>query len=147
LTKKHYESFIILDGNYEDNVIEETISKYEVFLKKNEAEIKNIDRIGRRRMAYAIKNKQNGYYVCFEFIAPPQLIAKLERTYRLDENIIRYLSMSMSLKTLKEKEDFLKKKALSIETAVSAEAVANLPVEDVKKEIPVEEIVPLKEKE
>ena len=53
--KKNYESYIIFDGNLEDSNIEEFISKYENLLKKNEVDIKNIDRIGRRRLAYAIK--------------------------------------------------------------------------------------------
>lgn len=140
MTKNHYETYIIVDGNYEDNVIEDIISKYENFLKKNDAEIKNIDRIGRRRMAYAIKKKQNGFYVCFEYTAAPDKITKLERTLRLDENILRYLTIKMSMKTLKEKEEFLKKKALSSETA---EAEIVVPVENIEEEVIGEEDAPL----
>lgn len=117
MIKKHYETYIIVDGNYEDNVIEEIIKKYEAFFKKNDVEIKNIDRIGRRRMAYQIKKKQNGFYVCFEIIASATVIAKLERTYKLDENIIRYLTIIMDKKTLKEKDDYLKKKTMMAEAA------------------------------
>lgn len=117
MIKKHYETYIIVDGNYEDNVIEEIIKKYEAFFLKNEVEIKNLDRIGRRRMAYQIKKKQNGYYICFEIIASATVIAKLERAYKLDENIIRYLTIIMDKKTLKEKDDYLKKKTMMAEVA------------------------------
>jgi small subunit ribosomal protein S6 len=117
LIKNHYESYIIVDGNYEDNVIEEIIKKYEAFFKKNEVEIKNVDKIGRRRMAYQIKKKQNGFYICFEIISGAAVIAKLERTYKLDDNIIRYLTIIMDKKTLKEKDDYLKKKTMMAETA------------------------------
>ena len=128
MIKNHYETYIIVDGNYEDTVIEEIIKKYEAFFKKNEVEIKNIDRIGRRRMAYQIQKKQNGFYVCFEIIADATVIAKLERTYKLDENILRYLTIIMDKKTLKEKEDYLKKKSIMAEAAAqevkaAAEAV------------------------
>lgn len=132
MIKKHYESYIIVDGNYEDNVIEEIIKKYEAFFKKNEVEIKNVDRIGRRRMAYQIKKKQNGFYVCFEIIASATVIAKLERTYKLDENIIRYLTIIMDKKTLKEKDDYLKKKSMLAEAAAreqKAAAEAEVPAE------------------
>jgi small subunit ribosomal protein S6 len=132
LIKKHYESYIIVDGNYEDNVIEEIIKKYEAFFKKNEVEIKNVDKIGRRRMAYQIKKKQNGFYVCFEIIASATVIAKLERTYKLDENIIRYLTIIMDKKTLKEKDDYLKKKSMLAEAAAreqKAAAEAEVPAE------------------
>lgn len=135
MIKKHYESYIIVDGNYEDNVIEEIIKKYEAFFKKNEVEIKNVDKIGRRRMAYAIRKKQNGFYICFEVIASPQVIAKLERTYKLDENILRYLSVIMDKKTIKEKEDYLKKKSIMAAEAAEREAknVENAEVAEEKK--------------
>ena len=133
MIKKHYESYIIVDGNYEDNVIEEIIKKYDAFFRKNEVEIKNVDRIGRRRMAYQIKKKQNGFYICFELIAKPEVIAKLERTYKLDDNIIRYLTIEMDKKTLKEKDDYLKKKTMLAEAAIERESK---PVEN--SEIPAE---------
>jgi small subunit ribosomal protein S6 len=139
LIKKHYESYIIVDGNYDDNVIEEIVKKYDAFFKKNNVDIKNIDRIGRRRMAYAIKKKQNGYYICFELIAGPEVVAKLERMYKLDENIIRYLSVIMDKKTMKEKDDYLKKKSRIAAEAAEKDAK---PVENV--EIPVEEKKELK---
>ncbi|MBI5403734.1 MAG: 30S ribosomal protein S6 [Ignavibacteriae bacterium] len=129
MIKNHYESYIIVDGNYEDNVIEEIIKKYEAFFKKNEVEIKNTDRIGRRRMAYQIKKKQNGFYVCFEIIASTSMIAKLERTYKLDENIIRSLTIIMDKKTQKEKDDYLKKKTMMAEAAArEAKAAAEAEV-------------------
>ena len=140
MVKKHYESYIILDGNYEDNVIEEIIKKYETFFKKNDVEIKNTDRIGRRRMAYQIKKKQNGFYVCFELVAKPDVIAKLERNYKLDENILRYLTIIMDKKTLKEKDDYLKKKTMMaqvIEEKKKADEDLEIP-EDVIAELKAE---------
>lgn len=115
MTKRHYESYIILDGNFEDSAIEEIIKKYENLLTKNKVEIKNIDKIGRRRLAYQIKRKQNGFYICFEYIAEPDFTIKLERAYKLDENILRYLTIIMSKNELKSKENYLKKKAMILQ--------------------------------
>jgi len=112
LGKKYYESYIIIDGNLDDNAVDEIIKKYENLFKKNEIEINNIDKIGRRRLAYPIKKRVNGYYVCFEINSPSNLLSKLERTYILDENILRYLTIYMSSKTIREKEDHLKNKAI-----------------------------------
>lgn len=112
MSKRYYESYIIIDGNLEDSAIEEEIKKYESFFGKNEIEINNLDRIGRKRLAYQIKKKQNGFYVCFQITAPPQIITKLERTYKLDENILRYLTIYMPPKTIREKEDHLKNRAI-----------------------------------
>ena len=114
MVNKNYETYIIVDGNLEDNIIEDIIIKYESLLKKNGVEIKNIEKIGRKRLAYPINKKQNGFYICFEIISNPDYISKLERVYKLDENVLRYLTVYMSKKTIKEKEEYLKKKALMI---------------------------------
>ncbi|TRZ64978.1 30S ribosomal protein S6 [bacterium] len=141
VAKKHYESYIIVDGNFEDTVIDEIINKYDAFLKKNESTIVNIEKIGRRRMAYAIKKKQNGYYICFHFEADTQVMSKLERVYRLDENILRHLTVHMSKKELKEKDDYLKKKALAIETAINEQKAAEPAVENkVAEEIKIDKV-------
>ena len=67
-------------------------------------------------------DEQNGFYICFEIIADPTVVAKLERTYKLDENIVRYLSVIMDKKTLKEKDDYLKKKSIMAAEAAEKEA-------------------------
>jgi small subunit ribosomal protein S6 len=135
--KKNYESYIILDGNLEDNPVDELIGKYENLLKKNDVEIKNIDRIGRRRLAYAIKKKLNGYYICFEIKANPDFIAKLEKSYKLDENVLRYLNVYMDKRTMKEKDEYLKKKAAFAERA--EEERKEVPKPEVKDDIAVNE--------
>ena len=112
MSKKLYESYIIIDGNLEENAIEEEIKKNEALLVKNDIEIINIDKIGRKRLAYPIKKRQNGYYVCFEILAPANVITKLERSYILDENILRYLTIYISSITKREKVEHFKNKAI-----------------------------------
>ncbi|MEO8665054.1 MAG: 30S ribosomal protein S6 [Ignavibacteria bacterium] len=112
MLKKLYESYIIIDGNLEDNAIEEEIRKFENLLLKNEVEIVSIDKIGRKRLAYPIKKRLNGFYVCFEILASTNILSKIERSYILDENILRYLTIFVSSKTKKEKEEHFKHKAL-----------------------------------
>ena len=110
MSKKLYESYIIIDGNLEENAIEEEIKKNEALLVKNDIEIINIDKIGRKRLAYPIKKRQNGYYVCFEILAPANVITKLERSYILDENILRYLTIYISSITKRKRKSILRTK-------------------------------------
>jgi len=112
LSKKHYESYIIIDGNLEEAAIEEEITKNENLLKKHEVEIMNIDRIGRKKLAYQIKKRSNGYYVCFEISAPADSLKKIERAYVLDENILRHLTILITPITKREKEEHFKNKAI-----------------------------------
>lgn len=88
-----YESVIILNATLEDLQIDAEVEKIKDFIQKNTGEIRAIEKWGRRRLAYAIKKKNNGFYVLYEFKAPGDLISKLERQYHLNENIIRFLTI------------------------------------------------------
>jgi len=134
LAKRHYESYIILDGNFEDSTIEEIIKKYENLLNKNKVEIVNIDKIGRRRMAYQINRKQNGFYICYEFIAETDVIAKIERAYKLDENILRYLTVTLSKKELEERSRHFKKKEAMLKAIEASEKETVKESETAQKE-------------
>jgi len=112
--KRNYEIYIIVDGNFEDPTVEEIISKYEKLMVKNGTEIINIDRMGRKRLAYPIKKKVNGYYICYEVLAPADVVGKLEKTFRIDENILRNLAIVMSKKDLKDKQEYFVKKAATL---------------------------------
>jgi small subunit ribosomal protein S6 len=100
-----YESVIILNATLEDLQIDAEVEKIKDFIQKNTGEIRAVEKWGRRRLAYAIKKKNNGFYVLYEFKAPGDLIAKLERQYHLNENIIRFLTIELDKKALKAKEE------------------------------------------
>lgn len=112
MSKKHYESYIIIDGNLEEAAIEEEITRNENLLKKNDVDIINIDRIGRKKLAYQIKKRSTGYYVCFDITAPAESLKKIERAYVLDENILRHLTILITPITQREKEEHFKNKAI-----------------------------------
>lgn len=99
-----YESVIIINATLEDAQIEAEIEKVKDFIQKNNGEIRAVEKWGRRRLAYPIKKKNNGFYVLYEFKAPGDIVAKLERLYHLNENIIRYLTVQLDKKALKAKE-------------------------------------------
>ncbi len=132
MSKKFYESYIIIDGNLDDGAIEDVISKYDAVFSKNEIDVIQTNKIGRRRMAYQIKKKQNGFYVCFEIMVSPGVIAKLERAYQLDENVLRYLSIHVTQKTKQEKEEHFQNRA-KIEEARLAELQQNQAKEELEK--------------
>lgn len=135
MSKKYYESYVIIDGNLDDNAVQEVVTKFTNVFKKNEIDILNVNNIGRRRMAYPIKKRQNGFYVCFEIMCNPGVIAKIERAYQLDENLLRYLSIQVSDRTKTEKEVHFKNKALQ-EEAKLAELQANQAKEEAAAEVP-----------
>jgi small subunit ribosomal protein S6 len=87
-----YEVTLILDAQLEDSQIESEIKKVEGFLSKN-CESLNKIQWGKRRLAYPIKKRQHGFYTIFEFDTKKQIIAELERSFRINENVLRYLTI------------------------------------------------------
>ena len=49
--------------------------------------------MGRRKLAYDIGKNTEGYYVVFTFEAKPELIAELERNYRITDEIIKFITI------------------------------------------------------
>jgi small subunit ribosomal protein S6 len=117
--KRVYETTFIINSYLEDAHIESIISKVEDTLAKNSVQINVFDRIGRKRLAYPIKKKNNGYYCYIVFEATPDFITKLERVYQLDEGILRYLTVVLDKKALAAQS----KKRETKKDEVEAEAI------------------------
>jgi small subunit ribosomal protein S6 len=98
--KRVYETTFIINSYLEDAQIESIISKVEDTLNKNSVQINVFDKIGRKRLAYPIKKKNNGYYCYIVFEATPDFISKLERVYKLEEGILRYLTIALDKKAI-----------------------------------------------
>jgi small subunit ribosomal protein S6 len=128
---KHYESIVIINAALDDGQIEETISKIEETIKLNGGEISETDKWGRKRLAYPIQKAKSAYYCIFRFTAPTDLIAKLERFYRLDENITRQLTIVL------DKNALLYIEESKLKTAEESEKVTETVEEviDIKKDL------------
>ena len=95
MRKRTYESVVIVNAALEDDQVEATISRMQETITTHGGELIEVDKWGRKRLAYPIKKAKSGYYVIFRFSATTDLVATLERNYRLDENIIRYLTIQL----------------------------------------------------
>ncbi len=117
----HYESVIIINAALEDEQVEATISRIKEQIITNGGEIVDLDKWGRKRLAYPIQKAKSGYYVVIRFVAPSDLIVKIERIYKLDETIIRYLTVLLSKHDLEGIEKEKAKLAAEIKEKAAAE--------------------------
>lgn len=118
-----YESVVIVNAALEDEQVDATAARLQEVITSHGGEISAVDKWGRKRLAYPIKKAKSGYYIVFRFKAPTDLITVLERNYRLDENIFRYLTISLNKFAL---EAIAKQKE-------SSKAVESAAVEDQTK--------------
>ncbi|HOI30640.1 MAG TPA: 30S ribosomal protein S6 [Melioribacteraceae bacterium] len=120
---RNYESVVLINAALEDDQIESTISRILEVITTNGGEIIEADKWGRKRLAYPIKKAKSGYYLVLRFKAPTELISILERNYRLDENIIRYITIALDKNALeaiaKQKESSKAAEPVVIEVEAS----------------------------
>ena len=90
---KLYETVVLIDAMLEDAAIEATVEKYRAMIAGN-GEIIRVDRWGKRRMSYIIKKRTHAEYVIYYYhTEKPASIAEVERALRLDESVIRFLTV------------------------------------------------------
>lgn len=138
-----YETIFVIDSLLKTEEIENIITKYEKFISANGGKIEQIDRWGKKRLAFEIKKRQYGYYVLILFEGIPSMIKSLEREYRLNESILRYKTIklsTMALKVLKQQAPVSPKLDAAADTNIvdtdKAEHIEN--VETIPAEEPVE---------
>ena len=103
-TKQIYETTFLVNASMDDQQIEATIAKVQDTIEKNGGQIKALEKIGRKRLAYPIDKKNNGFYASIEFVAARTLIVQLERFYQLEENVLRSLTVVVDKNVLKARQ-------------------------------------------
>ena len=88
-----YEVMYVIDPTLEDSARTELINRFSDLVKKNGGEVDRVDEWGKRRLAYAIQYKTEGYYVLMYIKAPAELPRELERNMQINDRILRYLTV------------------------------------------------------
>ena len=83
-----YESLFIVNVTKGDDAVEATVNKFVSLIEAN-AEIVDVAKWGKRRLAYAIDDMTEGYYVLVEFTSKPEFPAELDRIFNITEEVIR----------------------------------------------------------
>ena len=86
-----YEVMYVIDSALEDGARVELINRFSELVKKNGGEVDRVDEWGKRRLAYAINYKTEGYYVLMYIKAPSELPRELERNLQIADSVLRYL--------------------------------------------------------
>ena len=87
-----YESVIIINPSVDDEGIKALTQKFTDIIN-NEGKVESVQEIGKKRLAYEIMKNKEGFYTVFNFEAKPELIAELERNYRIDDNIMKFITI------------------------------------------------------
>ncbi len=114
-----YETMFIVDAANGEDAIKATVDKFTGLISSN-AELVEVNEWGKRRLAYPINDKNEGYYVVATFKAEAGVPEELDRNYNIDENIMRSMIVKLDFEAVKH-EAPAAEAAPAVEEAPAAE--------------------------
>lgn len=102
---RHYELVFVLKPTMTEEEMASKLESIQNLISSNGGEIYNVEKWGRRELAYPIQKFNTGYYFIINFRTEnSELPAKLEYNLRLDEDIIRFLNFKVKPKKEEKQE-------------------------------------------
>ena len=83
-----YETLFVVDCSLGEDAVKELVNKFTTLIADN-GTIDSVDEWGKRRLAYPINDKNDGYYVLVNFNSEGSFTAELERVFGITEGILR----------------------------------------------------------
>lgn len=94
---RKYEAMFIVKPEVEEEKRNELIEKFKGIIA-NDGEVEEVNEWGTKKLAYEINKFKEGYYVLITFKANTDLPKELERNFRINDNIIRYIVINLEEK-------------------------------------------------
>lgn len=84
----NYETIFVIDASLPEEQITAISDKFKAMIEAN-GTVESVDVWGKRRLAYAIDYKTEGYYVLINFASQAEFVAELERVYNITDGLLR----------------------------------------------------------
>jgi len=133
---RRYETICIADPDLNDEDQSSLFEKIKTLIAQEKGILVNFDKWGSKQLAYEIKKKSRGYYVCITYGGTGALVAELERNFRLDDRVLKFMTIilaknidPLALQQEKEAEDALHKKDAAEKEEKKHEAIAKADTE------------------
>ena len=98
-TAPMYELMYIINPVLSEEQTKDIVQRVTAYLSDNGADVVKVSETGSQRLAYPIEKKRNGYYVIVNFrLANPVALPKLERSLRINDDVMRHLVLRYDAK-------------------------------------------------
>lgn len=125
---RKYETVFISDPDLQDQARTELFEKVRNIITKENGIILEFDEWGNKKLAYEIKKKLRGHYVCVTYGGTGELVKELERNFRLSDDVMKYMTILLSDSTTAEDlENEVKEAAQAAEQVSVQETQATEP--------------------
>lgn len=93
---REYETVYILDPAMTDADVKHSMDRTSEIINRHSGHIFRSINMGKKSLAYRIKKQSKGFYVSFDYSGDNTLVSELERGFKLDERVLRYLTVKLS---------------------------------------------------
>jgi len=90
----YYETVVVIDPLAEEGVADKHLGKVRELIGSKGGNVLKVEEWGKRRLAYSIKHRREGTYYLVEFEGQGETVAALDQYYRIQESILRYLTIA-----------------------------------------------------
>jgi small subunit ribosomal protein S6 len=85
-----YEVMVILEPALEESAVQQVINRSTEVLTKSAGTVNRVEKWGKRRLAYELNHRTEGYYVLFDVTSEPGPMDELDRALRLADDVLRH---------------------------------------------------------
>jgi small subunit ribosomal protein S6 len=93
---RRYETIFIARPNVGEDEIEAITAKATSTIESDGGTILRVNNWGLKKLAYLIKKENQGYYVYIDYAGVPESIAEIERVFRIDDRVLKYLTVKLA---------------------------------------------------
>ena len=93
---RRYETIFIVRPNIAEDEIDAVINKTSSIIEGDGGIIIRIDKWGLKKLAYLIKKESQGYYVYLDYAGIPASVSEIERIFRIDDKVLKYLTIKLA---------------------------------------------------
>lgn len=123
---RKYETVFISDPDLQEQARTELFEKVRNIITRENGIILKFDEWGNKKLAYEVRKKLRGHYVCLTYGGTGELVKELERNFRLSDDVMKYMTVLLS--------DDVTAEDLEKEAQEALEADAPAPAEDAESE-------------
>lgn len=88
---RDYEVMYIINPELDEEQTTAVLDKFKGIVENNGGEIVKLDKWGKRRLAYEIKRKREGFYVLMNIKGTPEIVHELDRVFKITDEIMKHM--------------------------------------------------------
>jgi small subunit ribosomal protein S6 len=90
-----YEAMLIVIPELDEEQVESTISRFQTIIERTGGEVRDVNHWGRRKLAYEIDHRTDGFYTVMEFTAGERTLVELKRILRVSDDVLRHMVVKL----------------------------------------------------